>query len=99
MDKAYVFDWSNILPVIRHPAGDGSGDVVAVAGEEVYVLAVDKAGFHQHGRHGGLAQDAEGGMGFDAAVFVACVKGGRPERKNLFVRPQLSDGKKSRNGS
>ena len=85
--------------VIRHAPGKGSCYVVAVAGEEVYVLAVDKAGFHQHGRHGGLAQDAEGGMGFDAAVFVACVKGGRPERKNLFVRPQLSDGKKSRNGS
>lgn len=48
-----------------------------MAGEEVYVLAVDKAGFHQHGRHGGLTQDAEGGMGFDAAVFVACVKGGK----------------------
>ena len=48
-----------------------------MAGEEVYVLAVDKAGFHQHGRHGGLAQDAEGGMGFDAAVFVGWVKGGK----------------------
>ena len=63
--------------VIRHAPGKGSCYVVAVAGEEVYVLAVDKAGFHQHGRHGGLAQDAEGGMGFDAAVFVACVKGGK----------------------
>ena len=62
--------------VIRHAPGKGSCYVVAVAGEEVYVLAVDKAGFHQHGRHGGLAQDAEGWMGFDTAVFVACVKGG-----------------------
>ncbi len=64
------------MPVIRHAPGKGSCYVVAVAGEEVYVLAVDKAGFHQHGRHGGLAQDAEGEMGFDAAVFVVCVKGG-----------------------
>ena len=77
---ACLFDRSNIhnvLPVIRHAPGKGSCYVVAVAGEEVYVLAVDKAGFHQHGRHGGLAQDAEGGMGFYAAVFVACVKGGK----------------------
>jgi len=77
---ACLFDRSNIhnaLPVIRHAPGKGSCYVVAVAGEEVYVLAVDKAGFHQHGGHGGLAQDAEGGMGFDAAVFVACVKGGK----------------------
>ena len=85
--------------VIRHAPGKGSCYVVAVAGEEVYVLTVDKAGFDEDGGHSGVAQDAEGGMGFDAAVFVACVKGGRPERKNLFVRPQLSDGKKSRNGS
>ena len=98
MDKAYVFDWSNILPVIRHPSCDGSGDIVAVGSEEVYVCAVDEAGFDEDGGHGSVPQDAEGGMGFDAAVFVACVKGGRPERKNLFVRPDLSDGKTSRNG-
>ena len=45
--------YSYILPVIRRPACDGSGDVVAVAGEEVCVCAVDKAGFHQHCGHGG----------------------------------------------
>ena len=76
---ACLFDWSNIhnaLSVIRHPACDGSCYIVAVGGEEVYVLAVDKASFHQHGRHGGFAQDAEGGMGFYAAVFVALVEGG-----------------------
>ena len=71
------FDRSNPPPVIRHASGEGSCYVVAVVGEEVYVLAVDKAGFHQHGRHGGFTQDTEGGMGFDAAVFVACVKGGK----------------------
>ena len=65
------------MPVIRHAPGKDSCYVVAVAGEEVYVLAVDKAGFHQHGGHGGFTQDAEGGMGFDAAVFVGWVKGGK----------------------
>ena len=68
--------YSYILPVIRHPAGDGSGDVVAMAGEEVCVCAVDKAGFDEDGGHGGVAEDAEGGMGFYAAVFIVCVKGG-----------------------
>ena len=63
--------------VIRHAPGKGSCYVVAVAGEEVYVLTVDKAGFDEDGGHSGVAQDAEGGMGFDAAVFVACVKGGK----------------------
>jgi len=73
----YGIDRSNSLPVIRHATGDGPCDIVAVAGEEVYVLAVDKAGFHQHGGHGGVAQDAEGGMGFDAAVLVASIEGGK----------------------
>ena len=62
--------------VIRHPSCDGSCDIVAVGGEEVYVLAVDKAGFDENGGHGSVAQDAEGGMGFYAAVFVALVEGG-----------------------
>ena len=62
--------------VIRHAPGKGSCYVVAVAGEEVYVLTVDKAGFDEDGGHSGVAQDAEGGMGFDAAVLVTCVKGG-----------------------
>ena len=62
--------------VIRHAPGKGSCYVVAVAGEEVCILTVDKAGFDEDGGHSGVAQDAEGGMGFDAAVFVACVKGG-----------------------
>ena len=70
------FDWSNPPPVIRHPACDSSGDIVAVGGEEVYVLAVDKAGFDEDGEHGSVAEDAEGGMGFYAAVFVVWVKGG-----------------------
>ena len=69
--------YSYILPVIRHPACDSSGDIVAVGGEEVYVCAVDEAGFDEDGGHSGVAEDAEGGMGFDAAVFVACVKGGK----------------------
>ena len=77
VDKAYVFDWSNILPVIRHPAGDGSGDVVAMAGEEVCVCAVDEAGFDEDGGHSGVAQDAEGGMGFYAAVFIVFIEGGK----------------------
>lgn len=63
--------------VIRHAPGKGSCYVVAVAGEEVYVRAVDEAGFDEDGGHGSVAQDAEGGMGFYAAVFVACVKGGK----------------------
>ena len=65
-----------ILSVIRHPACDSSGDIVAVGGEEVYVLAVDKAGFDEDGGHGSVAEDAEGGMGFYAAVFVAWGEGG-----------------------
>ncbi len=76
---ACLFDRSNIhnaLPVIRHAPGKGSCYIVAVGGEDLCVCAIDKAGFHQHGRHGGLAQDAEGGIGFDAAIFVAWVEGG-----------------------
>ena len=68
--------YSYILSVIRHPACDSSGDIVAVGGEDLCVRAVDKAGFHQHGGHGSVPQDAEGGMGFYAAVFVAWVEGG-----------------------
>lgn len=68
--------YSYILSVIRHSACDSSGDIVAVGGEKVYVCAVDKAGFDEDGGHGSLAQDAEGGMGFYAAVFVALVEGG-----------------------
>ena len=92
--------------VIRHAPGKGSCYVVAVAGEEVYVLTVDKAGFDEDGGHSGVAQDAEGGMGFDAAVFVACVKGGKAfyqlvleagrqssARAALFVAVGLSGGK------
>ena len=41
------------------------------------VRAVDEAGLDEDGGHGSLAQDTEGGMGFYAAVFVACVKGGK----------------------
>ena len=74
--QAFVDEILCFPPVIRHPACDSSGDIVAVGGEEVYVLAVDKAGFDEDGGHGGLAQDAEGGMGFYAAVFVVWVKGG-----------------------
>ena len=70
----YDIDWSMSLPVIRHASCKGSCYVVAVTVEEVYVLAVDKANFHQHDEHGGLAQDAEGRRGFDAAVFATCVK-------------------------
>ena len=36
------FDRSNPLPVIRHPSRDGSGDIIAVGGEDVYVRAVNK---------------------------------------------------------
>ena len=77
---ACLFDWSNIhnaLSVICHPSCDGSGDIVAVGGEDLCVRAVDEAGFHQHGGHGGLAQDAEGGMGFYAAVFIVFIEGGK----------------------
>lgn len=45
-------------------------------GQEGDVCAINKAGFHEDGGHGGMAQDAEGGMGFNASVFIACVKGG-----------------------
>ncbi|SHK84414.1 hypothetical protein SAMN05216582_12050 [Selenomonas ruminantium] len=68
--------YSYILPVIHYAPGDGSGDVFAVQGKDTDVFAVDKAGFDEDGWHGGMAQDAEGGMGFDTAVFVALVKGG-----------------------
>ena len=77
---ACLFDWSNIhntLPVIRHPACDSSGDIVAVGGEDLCVGAIDKTGFDENGGHGSVAQDAEGGMGFYAAVFVVWVKGGK----------------------
>ena len=77
---ACLFDWSNIhnaLSVICHPSCDGSGDIVAVGGEDLCVRAVDEAGFYQHGGHGGLAQDAEGGMGFYAAVFIVFIEGGK----------------------
>ena len=70
------FDRSNPLPVIRHPACDGSGDIVAVGGEDLCVRAVDEAGFDEDGGHSGVAQDTEGGMGFYAAVFVVWVEGG-----------------------
>ena len=74
--QAFVDDILCFPPVIRHPACDGSCYVVTMAGEEVYVLAVDKAGFDEDGGHVSVAQDAEGGMGFYAAVFVAWVEGG-----------------------
>ena len=63
---ACLFDRSNIhnaLPVIRHAPGKGSGDIVAVGGEDLCVCAVDKAGFDEDGGHSGVAQDAEGGAG------------------------------------
>ena len=63
--------------VIRHAPGKGSCYVVVVAGEDLCVRAVDEAGLDEDGGHGSLAQDTEGGMGFYAAVFVACVKGGK----------------------
>ena len=68
--------YSYILSVIRHPSCDGSGDIVAVGGEDLCVRAVDKAGLDEDGGHGGVAQDTEGGMGFYAAAFVAWVEGG-----------------------
>jgi len=49
---ACLFDRSNIhytLPVIRHPTCDGSGDIVAVGGEDLCVIVVDKAGFNEDG--------------------------------------------------
>ena len=81
------------MPVIRHAPGKGSCYVVAVAGEEVYVLAVDKAGFHQHGRHGGLAQDAEGEMGFDAArlMITGDIRLKKAERRSSVYNAKVAD--------
>ena len=49
---ACLFDWSNIhytLPVIRPPSCDGSCYIVAVGGEDLCVIVVDKAGFNEDG--------------------------------------------------
>ena len=47
VDKSYVFERSNSLPVIRHSSCDGSCDIASVGGEEVYVCAIDKVGFNE----------------------------------------------------
>ena len=80
---ACLFDRSNIhnaLPVIRHAPGKGSCYVVAVAGEEVCVLAVDKAGFDEDGGHSGVAQDAEGGAGGAHGTKPQIRQSGRADR-------------------
>ena len=60
----------SLLPVIRHASRNGAGDVVAILGEDAYVVAVNESYFDEQGGHCCIPKHAETWMGLNAAVDV-----------------------------